>query len=300
MAKKKETDENTGLVRQFDDMKKKHPDAMLLFRTGDFYEIYRQDAVKAAAILAITLTDRIIPGEKEPMKMTMFPYNKLDTYLPKLIRAGTRVAICDKVEDPKLTKMAKEGVKKEQTQSNHSDMAKKKKEQAAQEEPVRTVKNAAGEKPAKEEKTGTAVKTKDGEEAKEKQERKPREPQMVTANGEKVTHGHAYQSKTNPEEWYFTAKMDGQQLKPQRMDAADLAAVDSIGKIGVEAHKIEMIRTAAYLLIGSETDAQRTVADVFVRVDFGAQGDYLGDSRFVVRAEQSIPRRGDYILPDIV
>ena len=140
MAKKKETDENTGLVRQFDDMKKKHPDAMLLFRTGDFYEIYRQDAVKAAAILAITLTDRIIPGEKEPMKMTMFPYNKLDTYLPKLIRAGTRVAICDKVEDPKLTKMAKEGVKKEQTQSNHSDMAKKKKEQAAQEEPVRTVK----------------------------------------------------------------------------------------------------------------------------------------------------------------
>ncbi len=79
MAKKKETDENTGLVRQFDDMKKKHPDAMLLFRTGDFYEIYRQDAVKAAAILAITLTDRIIPGEKEPMKMTMFPYNKGST-----------------------------------------------------------------------------------------------------------------------------------------------------------------------------------------------------------------------------
>ena len=68
------------------------------------------------------------------------------------------------------------------------------------------------------------MKTKDGEEAKEKQERKPREPQMVTANGEKVTHGHAYQSKTNPEEWYFTAKMDGQRLKPQRMDAADLAA----------------------------------------------------------------------------
>lgn len=224
MAKKKETNENIGLVRQFDDMKKKHPDAMLLFRTGDFYELYRQDAVKAAAILAITLTDRIIPGEKEPMKMTMFPYGKLDTYLPKLIRAGTRVAICDKVEDPKLTKMAKEGVKKEQTQSNHTDMAKKKKEQAAQEEPARTVKNTAGEKPAKEEKAGAAVKTKDGEEAKEKQERKPRESQMVTANGEKVTHGHAYQSKTNPEEWYFTAKMDGQQLKPQQMDAADLAA----------------------------------------------------------------------------
>ena len=103
--------------------------------------------------------------------------------------------------------MAKEGVKKEQTQSNHSDMAKKKKEQAAQEEPVRTVKNAAGEKPAKEEKTGTAVKTKDGEEAKEKQERKPREPQMVTANGEKVTHAMPTRARptrrngTSPPRW---------------------------------------------------------------------------------------------------
>lgn len=60
--------------------------------------------------------------------------------------------------------------------------------------------------------------------AEAKQEKKPREPQMVTAAGEKVTHGHAYQSKANPEEWYFTAKMDGKQLKPQRMDATDLAA----------------------------------------------------------------------------
>ena len=116
MAKKIETDENIRLVRQFDNLKKKHPDAMLLSRTGDFYEIYRQDAVKAAAILAITLTNRIIPGEKEPMKMTMFPYDKLDDYLPKLIREGTRDATCDKLEDPKLKKLAKEGVKKEQRQ----------------------------------------------------------------------------------------------------------------------------------------------------------------------------------------
>ena len=62
------------------------------------------------------------------------------------------------------------------------------------------------------------------QEAEAKKERKAREPQMVTANGEKVTHGHAYQSKTNPEDWYFTAKMDGKQLKPQKMDVADLAA----------------------------------------------------------------------------
>ena len=83
------------------------------------------------------------------------------------------------------------------------------------------------------------------------------------------------------------------------LDAADLAAVDSIGKIGVEARKIEVIRTAANLLIGSKADAQRTVADVFVRVDFGAQGDYLGNARFVIRAEQS-GMIGNYKLaPDI-
>ena len=83
------------------------------------------------------------------------------------------------------------------------------------------------------------------------------------------------------------------------LDAADLAAVNSIGKIGVEARKIKVIRAAAYLLIGSKADAQRTVADIFICVDFGAQGDYLGDSRFVVRAEQS-GMIGNYKLaPDI-
>ena len=71
------------------------------------------------------------------------------------------------------------------------------------------------------------------------------------------------------------------------LDAADLAAVDSIGKIGIKALKIEVIRATAYLLVGSEADAQRTVSDIFVRVDFGAQGDYLGNARFVIRAEQS-------------
>ena len=215
MAKKKDTSGDIGMVRQFDDLKKKHPDAMLLFRTGDAYEIYRQDAVKAAVLLATAITERIIPGEKEPMKMTSFPYAKLDAYLPKLIRSGTRVAICDRMEDQKLTKMAKHGVEGQQTIKDKEDMAKKKTVQAVQEKPAAAVKDAAANKPAKEEKE---------ENVKEKQERKPRNPQMVTANGEKVTHGHAYQSKENPELWYFTAKMDGKQLKPQRMDAADLAA----------------------------------------------------------------------------
>ena len=149
MAKKKESDKSIGIVKQFDDLKKKHPDAMLLFRTGDFYEIYRQDAVKAAAILATAITERIIPGEKDPMKMTSFPYTKLDTYLPKLIRAGTRVAICDRLEDQKLTKMARHGVEGQQTIKNKEDMAKKKTEQAVQEKPAAAVKDTAANKPAK-------------------------------------------------------------------------------------------------------------------------------------------------------
>lgn len=107
-------------------------------------------------------------------------------------------------------------------------MAKKKKEKVVQEEPVKAVKNAAEDKPAKKKKTETqaeaTVETKNGQTSEATPERKPREPQMVTANGEKVTHGHAYQNKEKPEDWYFTAKMDGKQLKPQKMDAADLAA----------------------------------------------------------------------------
>ena len=107
-------------------------------------------------------------------------------------------------------------------------MAKKKKEQAVQEEPTKTVKTAAEEKPAKEKKTEAKAEVKSEQQAEQKaeakQERKPREPQMITANGEKVSHGHAFQSTTNPADWYFTAKIDGVQLKPQKMDAADLAA----------------------------------------------------------------------------
>ena len=99
-------------------------------------------------------------------------------------------------------------------------MPRKKKEKAQQEEPAKTVKAAVEEKPATEKKN----EARPGDDREAQQERKPREPQMVTVNGDKVTHGHAYQSKTNPEDWYFTAKLDGQQLKPQKMDPADLAA----------------------------------------------------------------------------
>ncbi len=100
------------MMKQFFDLKEKHPEALLLFRCGDFYETYGQDAVEASQILGITLTRR--NNNKEFLtntEMAGFPYHALDTYLPKLIRAGRRVAICDQLEDPKATKkLVKRGI----------------------------------------------------------------------------------------------------------------------------------------------------------------------------------------------
>ena len=246
MEKQSEQGNASVILKQYDTLKAKHPDAMLLFRHGDFYEMFKEDAVKAAALLGIAAADKMLPGEKTEVKIAAFAKDALDTYLPKLIRSGARVAICDQLDTPRQKKEGQssrdtKGVFKEKEEiiPDNTDMAKKKKEQAAQEEPAKAVQNAteektakavkntAQEKPEKEMKAQAQDGGKDGQEVQEadaKKERKAREPQMVTANGEKVTHGHAYQSKTNPEEWYFTAKMDGKQLKPQKMDAADLAA----------------------------------------------------------------------------
>ena len=103
--------EVTPMMKQFFDLKAKHPDAILLFRCGDFYETYAQDAVEAADILGITLTKRNNGRENESTAMAGFPHHALDTYLPKLVRAGRRVAICDQLEDPKLTKkLVKRGI----------------------------------------------------------------------------------------------------------------------------------------------------------------------------------------------
>ena len=103
----------TPMMRQFYDLKAKHPDAVLLFRCGDFYETYCSDAIVASEILGITLTKRSNgKGEASaPIEMAGFPFHALDTYLPKLIRAGKRVAICDQLEDPKMTKkLVKRGI----------------------------------------------------------------------------------------------------------------------------------------------------------------------------------------------
>ena len=102
--------ELTPMMKQFFDLKAKHPEALLLFRCGDFYETYCDDAVTASQILGITLTHRN-NGYNKGDEMAGFPHHALDTYLPKLIRAGKRVAICDQLEDPKLTKkLVKRGI----------------------------------------------------------------------------------------------------------------------------------------------------------------------------------------------
>ena len=107
MAKK----ELTPMMKQFFDLKAKHPEAILLFRCGDFYETYCEDAITAAQILGITLTRRNNGAGVKGDEMAGFPHHALDTYLPKLIRAGKRVAICDQLEDPKLTKkLVKRGI----------------------------------------------------------------------------------------------------------------------------------------------------------------------------------------------
>ena len=172
-----------SLESQYKSLKEKHPDAVLLFRRGDFYHTVNEDAKKTSEILGITLTR---PEKKSQGEfLAMFPSTALDVYLPKLIRAGARVAIVDDISQGK-----------EQVVTPAS-----KKDAISQDEPKQDVT-----------KEQSAV------------EKTPREPQMVTVNGEKVTHAHAFQSNKDPETWYFTARLDGKQLRPMKMSAEDQAA----------------------------------------------------------------------------
>ena len=101
----------TPMMRQFFEMKAKHPEALLLFRCGDFYETYCEDAIEASKVLGITLTRRNNGGSAGGAEMAGFPHHALDTYLPKLIRAGKRVAVCDQLEDPKKKRLEIKGKK---------------------------------------------------------------------------------------------------------------------------------------------------------------------------------------------
>lgn len=97
-----ETTSDKSLIEQYEEMKKKHPDSILLFRVGDFYELFEHDAATAATVLGITLTTKRTKGKEH--QLAGFPHHALDTYLPKLVRAGKRVAICEQLQDPKKKK----------------------------------------------------------------------------------------------------------------------------------------------------------------------------------------------------
>ena len=110
MAAKENQSKETPLMKQYNEIKRKYPDACLLFRVGDFYETFGEDAVRASKILGIVLTKRGA-GSATETALAGFPYHSLNTYLPKLVKAGLRVAICDQLEDPKMTKtIVKRGV----------------------------------------------------------------------------------------------------------------------------------------------------------------------------------------------
>ena len=199
-TRKEKGEKTPTLSEQYKSLKEKHPDAMLLFRSGDFYHTLNEDAKKASDILGITLTKPRAKSQGE--YQASFPYHALDTYLPKLIRAGQRVAIADmpaNTQEKKQVAEVREIISK----------AEKKEQQ---------------EQAGTEVKAGTKEQPKAETEKAENKEKTHREPQMVTVNGQKVSHAHAFQSNVNPETWYFTARIDGQQLRPMRMHAEDLAA----------------------------------------------------------------------------
>ena len=102
--------EDTPLIKQFFEVKAQHPEALLLYRVGDFYESYSDDAVTASKVLGLVLTKKS-NGDKGPVAMAGFPHHAIDSYLPKLVRAGYKVAVCDQLEDPKFAKkLVKRGV----------------------------------------------------------------------------------------------------------------------------------------------------------------------------------------------
>ena len=257
------------LAELYTNMKEKHPDAVLLFRTGDFYTAVNADASKVADTLSIKPT-KPTKVEDGALQVT-FPHHALDTNLPKLIRAGLRVAIVDSLE------------KKQSVEKSVSEKA----EQKAQEK--------------KEEEEGKAV----DKSASAKQEHQPREPQMVTVNGDKVSHAHAFQSKVNPADWFYVARLNGKQLNPMKMDAADIAAYQNreakvedmmrkyyptklAPKVSVEEYKAANIlsdgRVIDKMTVYKEKDEQRA--------DYGKYKLYaqVGDQRMSVpmtKADQS-------------
>ena len=223
----------------YERLKSKHPDALILMRNGDFYRSLNEDAQKLSDTLRIPAQKPKAKGEGE--LMAEFPHHALDVYLPRLIRAGNRVAIADMLELGKkqTTKQTAQRTKN-QTQTDTMEKKTEKKKTKAKEAKVDKTETAKvdktevkAENKADTKKEDKAV-DKTAEQSAGQKVHKPREPQMVTVNGEKVSHGHAFQSNQDPNKWYFTARLDGQQLRPQLMKPEDVAAYQK-REIGVEA-----------------------------------------------------------------
>lgn len=179
MAKKEKETPLMEQYKQFSEMKQKHPDAIILLRVGDFYECIGKDAVTASEILGTTLTRRA-NGKAGHIELTGFPHHALDTYLPKLVRAGHRLAICEQLEDPKL-----------------------KQRDGMQFKPVEII--------------TTQQKS---EVNSEQNDKVHREPQFVTVNGDKITHGHIFQH-AEKEAWLFSVRVNGKQLPTVQLSAEE-------------------------------------------------------------------------------
>lgn len=233
---KNETDTPLAVYQR---LKSKHPDALILMRNGDFYRSLNEDAQKVSDTLRIPTQKP--KSKKDGELIAEFPHHALDVYLPRLIRAGNRVAIADMLDLGKkqTTKQAAQQTKN-QTQTDTMEKKTEKKKTKAKEAKVDKTETAKvdktevkAENKADTKKEDKAV-DKTAEQSAGQKVHKPREPQMVTVNGEKVSHGHAFQSNQDPNKWYFTARLDGQQLRPQLMKPEDVAAYQK-REIGVEA-----------------------------------------------------------------
>lgn len=176
--------EHAQRMKQFEEMKQKHPDALLLFRVGTTYETYKEDAARCAEILGVPLQNRTL-SDGQKFAFAAFPHKALDTCLPKLVRSGLRVAICERPGKPKIEKQTK--IITEMTS------------QTPKQEQQQTQQQSTAQAPTE-----------------------PREPQMVTVNGDKVTHAHAFQSEKDQNVWYFTARINGEPLRAQRMSEEDV------------------------------------------------------------------------------
>ena len=208
-------------------LKGKHTDALILMRDGDFYRSLNEDAQKVSDTLRIPTQKP--KSKKDGELIAEFPHHALDVYLPRLIRAGNRVAIADMLE---MSKKQTTNQTKNQTQTDTMEKKTEKKKTKVKETKVDKT-EVKVENKADTKKEDKAVE-KTAEQSAGQKVHKPREPQMVTVNGEKVSHGHAFQSNQDPNKWYFTARLNGQQLRPQLMKSEDVAAYQK-REIGVEA-----------------------------------------------------------------